>query len=142
MDRESWPELDKVDFIVQVTGCQWATAPFWFGRAFEDPPYFTYSVTANVELDPFKEFKFTCGVERWFIDERGVFLGANVWFSFIKETSGDTGGSGGPFDLTVVVSWEGMEYKGYFHVFPQSHKKEGPTMIVTDCTSSSCPGPG
>lgn len=139
VDRESWPALDKVKFSVRVTGCSYATAPFWFGQAFEQPPFFTYSMTTNVPASyegvgiEGDRFKFTCGIDHWFIDERGCFLGANVWFSVPELSLGDAGQEGGEFDLQVGLSWEGFAYKAYFHIFPNSHKREGPERVFLPC---------
>lgn len=80
VDRESWPALAKVEFDVHVTGECWAlTGPWWFGRAYEHPPFFAYSATSNVAISPNVTAYFTAGVESWLTDDRGMYLGAMVW---------------------------------------------------------------
>lgn len=144
VDRESWPELDRVDFVTRVRGSCWAVfGPYWFGRAFEDPPVFTYGLVprlvaeedlANNNLDdPFTTFAFTCGIERWLLDPKGVYLGANVWFAVIDFEQGDAGIFGGLVDMDLTLSWEGLSYKGYFHVFNNLHAKSGPESVVLAC---------
>lgn len=45
LDRGTWAELDKIafDIIVRGTGEYLMEEPIWFGRPFEEPPFFTYS---------------------------------------------------------------------------------------------------
>lgn len=136
-DRESWAALDKVKFDVHVYGGCWAIGgPFYFGKAFEDPPFFTYSAVSRVEIEGFAAipvFNFTCGVERWIIDPQKVFIGAYVWFQSLEFFQGDIGFGGGYVDLDVVLSWEGMTYKGYFPAYPNTQEKSGPEAVSIIC---------
>jgi hypothetical protein len=86
-DREGWPALSKVDYDVHLTeDCAenaqtfWRIAgPYWFGRAFETPPFFTWSATNFEPINQSAPFM-TAGVAEWLTDEEGMYLGAMVWF--------------------------------------------------------------
>lgn len=69
--------LDVVQFDLEVQApVSQIAGPYWFGRAFEDPPIFNYSLVADTYTD-----RFTCGIAEWLTDARGYYIGAMVWFS-------------------------------------------------------------
>ncbi len=53
--------------------------PFYFGRAFDAPPFFTFSATA-AGGDQGAAPQLTIGVEEWIQDEQGMYVGAILWF--------------------------------------------------------------
>ena len=55
----------------------------WFGRAFEAPPFFTFS-TVKLKYDPSlwtPVGDLTLGVAEWRTDEQGIYLGAILWLT-------------------------------------------------------------
>lgn len=82
LDREQWAALGQIDYNIRVEGRGQATAgPFYFGRAFDSPPYFTYSAVAE-KGDPGIASHFTVGVAEWIRDDQGMYIGANLWIIF------------------------------------------------------------
>lgn len=84
LDRETWAELDLVGFQFVVTGDGEAVAgPFYFGRAFDAPPIFSYSAVlrgGSSEAAP----QITIGVSEWIIDEQDMYVGCWLWLTFVN----------------------------------------------------------
>lgn len=82
LDRETWADLDKVDYHITAEGRGEAIAgPFWFGAAFDAPPFFTFSAVAN-NYDVTAAPQFTVGVAEWLQDEQDMYVGAMLWFAW------------------------------------------------------------
>ncbi len=81
LDIAQWPGLDKITYEFLVVGTGEAIAgPFMFGRAFDAPPFFTYSAVAQGSHQGTPEL--TIGVSEWIVDEQGLWIGANLWIRF------------------------------------------------------------
>lgn len=82
LDREQWSDLDSVGYEIVTTGAGEAIGgPFYFGRAFDSPPFFTFSAAAST-LGVGSGPQLTVGVSEWIRDEQGMYVGANLWFRF------------------------------------------------------------
>lgn len=53
--------------------------PFWFGRAFDAPPFYSFSAVVLDNDLPFPR-QITIGVVEWHQDERELYIGASLWF--------------------------------------------------------------
>ena len=80
LDRETWSDLDKIvyEFIVKGSG-EAVAGPFWFGRAFDAPPYFSFSAVAQASS---MASHITIGVAEWLQDEQDMYVGAMLWVAF------------------------------------------------------------
>ncbi len=78
LDLDQWPELDKIfyEFLVDGTG-EAIAGPFWFGRAFDNPPFFSFSAVALGQQYGTPEL--TIGVSEWLRDEQDMYVGAMLW---------------------------------------------------------------
>jgi hypothetical protein len=82
LDRGQWATLDKIDYDIVVEGRGEAEAgPFWFGRAFDVPPFFTFSAVAR-GANTGVATQITIGVAEWLQDEQAMYVGAMLWFVF------------------------------------------------------------
>jgi hypothetical protein len=82
LDRGQWATLDKIDYDIVVEGRGEAEAgPFWFGRAFDTPPFFTFSAVARGANTGIAT-QITVGVAEWLQDEQDMYVGAMLWFIF------------------------------------------------------------
>lgn len=82
LDRETWAGLDKIDYHILVEGRGEAiVGPFYFGRAFDAPPFFTFSAVAT-NNNPGVASQLTVGVDEWIIDDQEMYVGAYLWFAF------------------------------------------------------------
>ncbi len=81
LDIEQWPALDKIfyEFLVEGTG-EAIAGPFWFGRAFDNPPFFSFSAVAQGKSYGTPEL--TIGVSEWLRDEQDMYVGAMLWIRF------------------------------------------------------------
>ncbi len=113
-DRYPYPEIRKNDTITrlsreteagftrseyqQVVYCAGEanpTEPIWFGRAYDRPPFFTYSAVAKnneVVVTPFpcgdvtdRAAGMTIGVSEWIRDAQGMYVGAHLWYKVQKQ---------------------------------------------------------
>lgn len=92
-DRQGWADLSELAYRVHVTGCGEALeGPYYFGRAYEAPPAFTWSgvpsqasggLTTVIPL-------LTVGVQSWIQDSKGMYVGAHLWFK-VKDQVGTVG---------------------------------------------------
>lgn len=75
------PALDKItyEFLVEGTG-EAIAGPFMFGRAFDSPPFFSFSAVAQGKSYGTPEL--TVGVAEWVRDEQNMYVGANLWVRF------------------------------------------------------------
>ncbi len=74
LEVDTWPDLDKTSYKFRTVGRGEAIAgPFMFGRAFDSPPFFTFSAVATASLNV------TVGVVEWLQDEQNMYVGANLW---------------------------------------------------------------
>lgn len=82
LDRDTWADLDQVGFRFEVVGDGEAIAgPFYFGRAFDAPPIFSFSAVVkpgSAAAAP----QITIGVSEWIIDEQDMYVGAYLWVVF------------------------------------------------------------
>lgn len=79
-DRRGWAGRQKASFDVNVTGCGEAIqGPYWFGRAYEEPPEFTWSGASRKAVEGIPPF-LTVGVSEWIRDAAGMYVGAYLWF--------------------------------------------------------------
>lgn len=80
LDVASWSALDSVRFMLRTVGSgEVIGGPFYFGRAFDLPPFFTFSAVAQT-LGIGSGPQLTVGVAEWIVDEQGMYVGANMWF--------------------------------------------------------------
>jgi hypothetical protein len=93
LDRDQWSELGRVEFQ-QLTFCinEHLSEPIYFGRAFDAPPFFSFSAVARFDLwstDPLEEnvvftgknlINYTIGVAEWIQDPQGMYVGARLWY--------------------------------------------------------------
>lgn len=57
------------------------TGPYWFGRAFDAPPFFTFSAVLRSEtVGP---YQITVGVAEWHQDEQDIYIGATLWIKVL-----------------------------------------------------------
>lgn len=82
LDRQTWADLDAVDFQFIVDGNGEAIAgPFYFGRAFDAPPAFSFSaalISGSSDAAP----QITIGVSEWIQDEQTMYVGCYLWVIF------------------------------------------------------------
>lgn len=75
LDRNQWADLDRIDYALTAEGMGQAfSGPYLFGRAFDAPPYFTFSSVSTLP------HPITVGVAEWIQDEQGMYVGANLWY--------------------------------------------------------------
>lgn len=81
-DREQWAGADRISYEVTVTGRGEAiSGPYWFGRAFDLPPFYTFSAVA-VNGNQGKPVQLTVGVAEWLQDEQDMYVGVMLWFAW------------------------------------------------------------
>jgi hypothetical protein len=87
-------EIKLVDQESTVSG------PYWFGRAFDAPPFFTYS--ASNKFETVQLIPFMAGVAEWHRDERGMYIGVTLWVSLIDTFIGEVI-KGGEMSVSVAA---------------------------------------
>lgn len=76
------------------------SGPYWFGRAFDAPPFFTYS--ASNKFETVQLIPFMAGVAEWHRDERGMYIGVTLWVSLIDTFIGEVI-KGGEMSVSVAA---------------------------------------
>lgn len=71
------PTVEVVPFSGELI-----SGPYWFGRAFDAPPFFTFSATLLSEAVE-GPFHITVGVAEWHLDEQGMYVGATLWYKVV-----------------------------------------------------------
>ena len=89
----------QFDQLVYCAGEAAPLEPVFFGRAFDSPPFFTYSAVGKNEVPLFenncsdprysgdanvRQSGLTIGVREWIRDERGSYIGAYLWYKMNK----------------------------------------------------------
>ncbi len=90
--------------VVYCAGEANPTEPVWFGRAYDRPPFFSFSAVAkNFEVTTTanpcgditdKAAGMTVGVAEWVRDAQGMYVGAHLWYKVAKAEIDRSGGFG------------------------------------------------
>lgn len=132
IDRRGWADRQKVAFDLNVKGCGEAIqGPYWFGRAYEEPPEFTWSGSSRKAVGGVPPF-LTVGVSEWITDERGMYVGAYLWFK-VRPLGGGSEVAVYSVDPIEDALWENLTFTRVsdpnelvsFDGFEFTYQKEG-----------------
>ncbi len=105
LSRETEAGFTRSEYqqVVYCAGEANPTEPIWFGRAYDRPPFFTYSAVAKnneVVVTPFpcgdvtdRAAGMTIGVAEWIRDPQGMYVGAHLWYK-VQKLEVDRAGTG------------------------------------------------
>ena len=104
LETEAGFSRSEYQQVVYCAGEANPDEPIWFGRAYDRPPFFSFSAVSKsnevvVTANPCGDITdrasgMTIGVEKWIRDEQGMYVGAHLWYKVAKAEIDRSGGFG------------------------------------------------